>query len=102
MGSTLDTNNKQCCPICKKDVQPSSRYPRYICAECIKSATDMKGKEVMFYNTSLSGHGCAALYRANRAKYESLICYINGIKCIAGEGYLGGIVIQPVEISIDL
>jgi len=57
--------------------------------------TDKKGKAVTFFNTSFSGHGCAGSYTDTGKEYTSRFCYIKGVKCIAQEAYLGGIVILP-------
>lgn len=84
---------KQICPICKRYVKYSSRYPTYICQRCITFATDKKGKGVIFYNPEFSGHGCAGKYRHIRNIYPYRICYIRGIECKVNEAYFGGIVL---------
>ncbi len=87
----------QTCPICNITLEPSSRYPKYVCSNCRKKATDINGRKLLFYNISLSG-GYIAYYADSNDKeeYESHDCYIDTIKCRADEAYLGGIVIQPV------
>jgi hypothetical protein len=39
---------KHNCPICKTDLMPFERYPKYICESCAKKATDAKGRMVEF------------------------------------------------------
>lgn len=84
----------QFCPVCKQAVEVVSlRYPDYVCNDCILSATDKQGREVVFYNSDVFGHGCAGKYRDNGEDYLSNICYIRGIVCEANEAYMGGIVV---------
>ncbi len=85
----------QTCPICQKEVQPSPRYPRYVCAECATLATSADGRKLTFYNQSISG-GYEAKYADSGETYDSHDCYIQGIKCHADEHYFGGIVIVKV------
>lgn len=90
---TMPSLEKQSCPICKRYVKYSSRYPTYICQRCVPLATDKTGKEVVFYNTEFSGHRCAGKYRKNGKHYLYDRYYIKGIMCKANEAYLGGIII---------
>ncbi len=87
---------KQFCPICKMEVQPSTRYPHYLCSSCARSPVDEDGKELEFFNDSISG-GFIARYKDTKGIRDSHICFIQGIKCRADEAHLGGIVIQPAE-----
>lgn len=87
--------DRQVCPICKRYVKLSSRYPNYACRQCVQLATDKKGKPVHFFNTEFSGHGCAGAYTKTGKPYNSNRCYIKGVECKAEEAYLGGIVIKP-------
>lgn len=90
-------NAIQHCPICKQVVNFSSRYPDYICADCLILACDDKEKAVLFYNSSTSGHGCKGIYRLANLEYKSNLCFIKGIRCKAEEAYFGGIVIRPYK-----
>ena len=85
----------QVCPICKKSIQPSERYPRYLCAECAKRARSKDGRLLKFFNESFSG-GFIAQYADTGESYPSHECYVDGIPCYADEHYCGGIVIQPM------
>lgn len=87
----------QTCPICNTTVEPSSRYPKYICNDCYKKATDINGRKLRFYNVSMSG-GYIAYYADSNDKeeYESHDCYIDTVKCRADEAYFGGIVIEAL------
>lgn len=83
----------QHCPICSKPVEPSERYPRYVCQECASRASSHEGRALEFHNVSFSG-GFAAKYADSGKEYLSHDCYIDGIKCYADEARFGGIVIQ--------
>jgi hypothetical protein len=85
---------RQICPICKRYVKYSSRYPNYVCGHCVQLATDKKGNPVFFFNTEFSGHGCAGAYVKIGKPYNSNLCYIKGVECKAEEAYLGGIVVK--------
>ncbi|OCQ91711.1 hypothetical protein BCD67_09425 [Oscillatoriales cyanobacterium USR001] len=88
----------QICPICNASVHPFPRYPKYICEDCRKKATDMNGRRLNFYNESMFGGYVAYYWDSNNAEeYNSHECYIDGIKCWADEARFGGIVIEVVE-----
>ncbi|MBN1301926.1 MAG: hypothetical protein JW995_11990 [Melioribacteraceae bacterium] len=90
-------SEKTPCPICRKQMDYWERYPLMVCHECAGKTTDEEGIAIAFYSTDYFGTGCEALHRSNREKYESEICFIDGIKCKAEEGCFGGIVIQVVK-----
>ena len=85
--------NTQQCPICSKPVEPSQRYPRYVCRKCASKPSSQDGRVLIFYNENMWA-GFGAKYADNGEKYLSHDCYINGVKCFADEAYFGGIVIQ--------
>lgn len=85
----------QTCPICYKPVEPSKRYPNYVCADCAKLAKSQDGRALAFFNESVSG-GYIAKYALTGEPYNSHDCYIHGIKCYADEDYYGGIIIRKV------
>ena len=85
----------QACPICFKEIQPSNRYPNYVCADCFNLATAQDGRTLAFFNESISG-GYIAKYADTGEPYNSHDCYIRGVKCYADEDYYGGIVIRKV------
>lgn len=85
----------QTCPICSRPVEPSKRYPNYVCADCAKQAKSQDGRALIFHNESFSG-GYVAKYADSGEAYDSHDCYIHGIKCYADEHYSGGIVIKKV------
>lgn len=88
--------NTQECPICAVPVNVNLRYPNYVCSSCFSKATDINGRKLNFYNTSIGG-GYLAQYADTQEEYPKHICYINQIKCWADEARFGGIVIQKVE-----
>lgn len=93
----MSERETQYCPICDETVTPSSRYRNYVCEDCTEKAVDSEGRTVTFGNTSLLGHGCQGMYKETGERYDSNICFIDGIKCKAEEAYFGGVVIQPAE-----
>jgi hypothetical protein len=87
----------QKCPICRVEVAYFPRYPKYVCQSCSAKAADESGRLLRFFNTTILGGGFAAEYADTGGKRDSRICYIDGIKCRAGEHRFGGIVIQTYD-----
>jgi hypothetical protein len=85
----------QLCPIYKKSVEPSQRYPRYVCRECVRKACSQDGRPLEFNNLRLSG-GFVAQFTDTGEIYSSHDCYIDGVKFYADYAHFGGIVIQIV------
>ena len=87
------------CPICGREQPALSRYPDYLCRECVSRAATADGRRLDLVNTSLSG-GFAARYADNGelAEEESVThtVYVDGVRCRADEARVGGIVVQPV------
>lgn len=84
----------QNCPICGNEVSYSERYPKYVCRSCQERLADSSGRLVYYVNTHIMGYGCKGYYRdSNLEPYDSNICYVDGVKCIAKEAHLGGIVV---------
>jgi hypothetical protein len=88
------------CPVCGKSGERSPRYPKQICVECGKRATDGSGRPLEFSNESVSG-GYVAWYRDTREPYESHICYVDGRTCWADEAHMGGIVVSVYDGPIE-
>ena len=84
------------CPICGKEILFNPRYPNALCANCMASAVDKDGRHLNFYNTYISG-GFAGEYIDTEEPYFEDHCFVNGIRCLVGERYLGGIIMQPVS-----
>jgi ADP-ribosylglycohydrolase len=91
--------DKQYCPICKTEIKPFPRYPRYLCKRCSEKAVSSDGRPLGFLNESISG-GFVAFFGDTKEKYDSHICFVEGIKCFADEARFGGIVIQTVEVTL--
>ena|SRR5687768_7850983 len=87
----------QHCPICGDEVQPSQRYPRYVCHPCGLKAASAGGRRLRFSNVSFSG-GYQAHYEDNGEEYPSHECFIDGVRCLADEHRFGGIIIQ---VAVD-
>ena len=92
--------NTQTCPICKNPVQPSERYPHYLCADCVSKAKSEDGRPLKFSNEDMSG-GFIARYADTGESYPSHECYVDGAPCYADEYRFGGIVIQPISVNHD-
>ena len=88
------------CPICAAVGERSPRYPRYVCVECGKRATDENGRPLRFTNVSVSG-GFEAYYRDSDELYESHVCYVDGRKCWADEAHMGGIVVSIYDARFN-
>ena len=89
------TPNTQYCPICSKPVEPSQRYPNYVCGDCKMRASSQDDRVLIFYNENMWA-GFGAKYADTGEQYLSHDCYIDGVKCYTDEAYFGGIVIQAV------
>jgi hypothetical protein len=86
----------QHCPICGASVNPSTRYPRYVCGGCAARASSADGRLLEFGNIGIGG-GFEARYADTGEEYSSHDCFIGNLKCYADEARFGGIVIQVVE-----
>lgn len=73
----------------------SARYPHYACPTCVAEATDEAGRPLQLLNWD-NAEGFMGKYRDTgelRGQHE---CYIRGIRCWAGEAYMGGIVVKAI------
>lgn len=92
---------RQECPICGTQVEPSPRYPRYVCARCAARACSRDGRPLQLGNAGLSG-GFVARFADTGEEHPGHACYIDGVACRADEARFGGIVIQVVgEVTDD-
>jgi hypothetical protein len=89
-------NEKHNCPICSAEMQKYPRYPNLVCADCYDRASDEKGRRLVFSNFDATG-GYLAFYADTDEEYNSHICYIDGVKCRADEGHIGGIAIEVMS-----
>jgi hypothetical protein len=80
------------CPICGRSGEVSLRYPHYICVECAHRAVDENGQRLKFSNVALSG-GFEARYVDGDEIRDSHVCYVDGVRCLADEAHMGGIVV---------
>lgn len=79
------------CPICFAEVTPSARYPKRVCSACWTLAVDENGRAVSFGYSKDAGYG--VWYTDTHEPRETGICFIDGIRCWAGEDYWGGSVV---------
>jgi hypothetical protein len=86
------------CPICGAEQPALRRYPDYLCRECVSRASTEDGRRLVLVNTSTAG-GFAARYADDQELCEEVtlthVVYVDGVRCRADEGRLGGIVVQP-------
>ncbi|MBX7134622.1 MAG: hypothetical protein K1X67_18295 [Fimbriimonadaceae bacterium] len=75
-------------------MEPSARYPNYLCHTCAAEAADASGRKLEFSNESFSG-GYVARYADDKTPYDSHECFVRGVRCHADEAHMGGIVIRP-------
>jgi hypothetical protein len=91
-------NQNQACPHDGTPRPFSPRYPRALCAGCADKATDMTGRSIGMGNVSLSG-GFQAYHTDDDTDCAQVNAdgrvLIDGVTYIAGEAYMGGIVVQP-------
>jgi len=90
-------NKQQHCPTCNRYVKYNERYTNYVCLKCVNQATDRSGKQIVFYNITIDGHGCQGKYVENGKLYRGATCFIKGVKCLVDEAYLGGIIVRPLK-----
>jgi hypothetical protein len=86
------------CPICGAEQPALPRYPDYLCRDCVSRASTQDGRRLVLVNTSPAG-GFAARYADDQQLCEEVtvthVVYVDGVRCWADEGRLGGIVVQP-------
>ena len=86
------------CPICGREQPALSRYPDYLCRDCVGRASTEDGRRLDLVNTSAGG-GFAARYADDGELCEEVtlthVVHVDGIRCWADEARLGGIVVQP-------
>lgn len=90
---TFEPTPGQECPVCHYPVPPTTRYPRLVCGLCMRETTDEKGRLLRFYNIDVSG-GFRAEYADTGEPRAGHVCYVRGVRCVADEGYFGGIVVE--------
>lgn len=73
---------KQYCPRCRSIIFKNSRYPKYLCGDCMELIVDNNGKTVGF---------------SKPEEYDSTIYYLDQVAYYAEEAHMGGIVIQLKE-----
>jgi hypothetical protein len=86
------------CPVCGVEQPALSRYPDYLCRECVSRASTEDGRRLVLVNTGPAG-GFAARYADDQQLCEEAtvthVVYVDGVRCWADEGRVGGIVVQP-------
>lgn len=88
------------CPVCGDEQPALSRYPGYLCRDCVSRASTEDGRRLVLVNTSEAG-GFAARYADSGELCEevtlSRVVYVDGRRCRAEETRIGGIVVRPDE-----
>lgn len=90
----------QHCPICRNSVAPSTRYPGYVCAQCIRLAEAPDGRLVEAGNADIWG-GVELRYRDTGELHDGVRLFIRGIECEASEARFGGVVIQAIKADSE-
>jgi hypothetical protein len=83
--------SEQRCPICSAEVAPSLRYPKQICPECWSRAVDENGRKLVFGYLPEADY--CVFYEDTKELRPTGICFVDGIRCWAGEDYWGGSVV---------
>jgi hypothetical protein len=98
------TEARQGCPICGVSVMQMSRYPDYICEECLGRAVDAEGLRVDFANQDLLGgligykqDPASGKFVENLDLTQNPEFFIDGIRCRAAEAHFGGVVVRPAK-----
>ena len=96
------------CPVCDYIHDAPVRYPDAVCNKCLHNfnITDINGNIIDFHNETDSGYGVIKKTFYNNdscinticKSNKDVICFINGTKCYAEEGRIGGIVIIGFRI----
>jgi hypothetical protein len=78
-------------------MEPSERYPRQVCGDCVARACDTNGRRLAFANIDMSG-GFQAVDAETGAPVENgHDCWIDGHACRADEYRFGGIVVELLD-----
>jgi hypothetical protein len=87
------------CPICGAEQPALSHYPGYLCRDCVARASTEDGRRLRLVNTDPGGTGFAARYADDDELCEEAtithVVHVDGVRCRADEGRVGGIVVQP-------
>jgi|RhiMethySRZTD1v2_1073278.scaffolds.fasta_scaffold175359_2 hypothetical protein len=83
--------SEQKCPICNSIVAESARYPKYVCSDCWSRAVDENGRPLAFGYSPDDGY--CVWYADTLEPRQTGICFIDGVRCWAGEDYWGGSVV---------
>jgi hypothetical protein len=87
------------CPVCGTEQPALSHYPGYLCRDCVSRASTEDGRRLQLVNTDVGGTGFAARYADSGDLCEEAtvthVVYVDGLRCRADEGRVGGIVVQP-------
>ena len=94
-GNQLPGAKYHPCPICGSPISTNPRYPTAVCPACVGRAVDEHGRPLRFCNKSMSG-GFQAVYADSGEECAGHECWIDGVRCWAGEAHLGGIVVYPL------
>lgn len=81
------------CPTCNQLRITTERYPNRICNSCINKCRTENNEKIKFFNIDYAG-GFVSVVNNKQGKIHD--CYVNKIKCYAGEARFGGIVISKV------
>jgi hypothetical protein len=87
------------CPICGAEQPALSRYPDYLCRDCVSRASTEDGRRLQLVNTDVGGSGFAARYADTGELCDEVtlthVVHVDGFRCRADEARLGGVVVRP-------
>ena len=113
----------QHCPICEKAIARSHRYPRALCGACSRRVTATDGRPLTIGNRFTSapiGRLDPETGQIENRKHVTIgpmqaldsetgeprddiermnhgfVCYVDGRRCLAGEAYFGGTVVEAL------
>jgi len=92
----MTTTDRPRCPICDQPVTTEPHHPRRVCRACVARARSDDGRPLFFFNRDWSG-GVLARYLDSGEVYHDVVCYIDGVKCVAEEAGFNGVMIRPAD-----
>lgn len=81
----MDPNEaEQRCPICNSGGRYNPRYPDHVCKACLQGGVEVDGVLM-------------ALRELRTWDKGPVLCFVQGLRCVAREAYFGGTVVQPAD-----
>ena len=101
VSSTAESVTQRCgLPMCDLLVNPSPRYPSYVCSDCRHQSppVDASGNQIDFFNADFAGGFISeTTVNGEKIRGNNHECFIRGVRCRADEARFGGIVITTAQ-----